>query len=138
MLTVEETQRGWVEFECDAHGFLVATTHNATVYCVCGKRARHCRHGRVVDPDTLRPTGAKAHALNSAGEPFIHACGDCGEDFHGRTLQRRHRVGKPSAKHCLTSEEMQTKGWHKDGRGRWRGPAPKPGHSYRKSPRLAA
>jgi hypothetical protein len=93
-LTAAEVERGWVEFECDAHGFLVATTPNATVWCRCGKRARHVRTGRLVDPDTLKPTQARARTLNGQGHPFIHGCGDCGEDFHGVRLQQRHRTGR--------------------------------------------
>ena len=38
-LTPEETARGWVEFFCPDHGFLVATTPSAVVSCKCGKRA---------------------------------------------------------------------------------------------------
>jgi hypothetical protein len=105
---------------CDVHGFLVATTPNATVWCSCGKRTRHQRHGRLADPDTLKPTQAKARKLNSSGQPVIHACGDCGADFRGRTLQKRHRVGRASSKRCLTAEEMIEKGWALDEDGRWR------------------
>jgi hypothetical protein len=121
-LTAAEVERGWVEFACDVHGFLVATTPNATVWCSCGKRARHTRHGRLVDPDTLKPTQAKARELNASGHPFIHACGDCGEDFQGVRLQQRHRTGRASSKRCLTPTEMQAKGWRRDEKGRWRGP----------------
>ncbi len=123
-LSAVEVERGWVEFACDAHGFLVATTPNATVWCVCGKRARQVRHGRLLDPDTLKPTQAKARELNAAGHPFIHACGDCGQDFRGRYLQKRHRIGRGAAKRCLTAEEMTEKGWHRDEQGRWRNPVP--------------
>jgi hypothetical protein len=119
-LFAAEVERGWVEFACDVHGFLVATTPNATVWCSCGKRARHTRHGRLLDPDTLKPTQAKARELNTSGHPFIHGCGDCGEDFGGRTLQQRHRVGSKLHKRCMTPEEMQAKGWHCDAKGRWR------------------
>jgi hypothetical protein len=119
-LTADEVARGWVEFVCDAHGFRVATTPNATVWCSCGKRARHQRHGRLVDPDTLKPTAAKARKLNSSGQPFIHACGDCGEDFQGVTLQKRHRIGRPGSKRCLTQAKMFEKGWGLDEDGRWR------------------
>jgi hypothetical protein len=119
-LTAAELEQGFVEFACDVHGFLVATTPNATVWCSCGKRARHTRHGRLVDPDTLKPTQAKARQLNEAEHPFIHGCGDCGQDFGGRTLQQRHRVGSKLHKRCMTSDEMIEKGWHCDDKGRWR------------------
>jgi hypothetical protein len=139
-LTAAEVERGWVEFACDAHGFLVATTPNATVWCFCGKRARHTRHGRLLDPDTLKPTQAKAREVNTAGHPFIHSCGDCGQDFHGRTLQQRHRVGSKLHKRCMTPEEMIQKGWHQDTQGRWRRAAPTESDRerlYEKSPRPA-
>jgi hypothetical protein len=122
MLTVEEQHRGWVEFLCDAHGFLVATTPNATVWCECGKRARASRHGRLVDPDTLKPTDAKPRELNRMFRPYIHGCADCGEDFGSVRLQTRHRAGTPLHKRCLTPEEMTLKGWHMDPKGRWRRP----------------
>jgi hypothetical protein len=118
-LTADEVERGFVEFHCDVHGGLVATTPNATVWCSCGKRVRHQRHGRLVDPDTLKPTAAKARKLNSSGQPFIHGCGDCGQDFQGVTLQKRHRVGR-SQRRCLTPTEMFEKGWALDEHGRWR------------------
>jgi hypothetical protein len=119
-LSAAEVARGWVEFHCDAHGFLVATTPRANVYCGCGKRARTLRHGRLVSARTLKPTAAKARALNHEGEPYVYGCGDCGEDFHGRELQARHRVGPRSAKRCLTAVEMEARGWRQDERGRWR------------------
>jgi hypothetical protein len=137
VLSVAEVERGWVEFVCDAHGFLVATTPNATVWCSCGKRARHSRHGRLVDPDTLKPTQAKAREANTVGQPFIHGCGDCGADFGGRTLQKRHRIGRGNSKRCLTQEEMTKKGWHQDGKGRWRGPVSERLGAYKSRPRNA-
>jgi hypothetical protein len=51
-LTAHERELGLVEFHCDAHGFLAATTPKASVYCVCGKTARRLRSGRLVDPET--------------------------------------------------------------------------------------
>src|ERR687892_1544180 len=123
-LTAAEVELGWVEFHCDRHGFLVATSPEASAFCKCGKQARRLRHGRLLDPETLKPTQAKAREHNAFGHPFIHGCGDCGEDFHGRTLQARHRVGRGNGKRCLSLTEMEKKGWHRDERGRWRGPSP--------------
>jgi len=80
------------------------------------------RNGRLFDPDTLKPTQAKARALNEAGHPNIHACGDCGADFRGETLLRRHRVGRGAKRRCLTTLEMTGKGWRQDAEGRWRDP----------------
>jgi hypothetical protein len=51
-LTAHERELGLVEFHCDAHGLLAATTPKASVYCVCGKTARRLRSGRLVDPET--------------------------------------------------------------------------------------
>jgi hypothetical protein len=123
MLTVEEQQRDWVEFICDAHGFLVATSPNVTVWCQCGKRARASRHGRLVDPDSLKPTDAAPRELNKLFRPYIHGCADCGEDFGGTRLQARHRAGTKLHKRCLTPEEMTLKGWQMDEKGRWRDPS---------------
>ena len=115
-----------MEYHCDEHGFLVATTpERTTVWCHCGKRARILRAGRLLDPDTLKPTKAKARELNTAGQPFIHACGDCREDFGGKTLRDRHRVGRGPKRRCLTPDELASRGFHRDDRGRWHRPAPK-------------
>lgn len=38
-LSAEELERGWAEFICVDHGFLVATTPTATVRCACGRGA---------------------------------------------------------------------------------------------------
>lgn len=120
-LSAVELERGWASFECDAHGFLVAASPRVarTVWCRCGKRARIFRSGRAVDPDTLKPTAAKAKTLNRSGHPFIYGCG-CGEDFGGRTLLKRHRVGGTKSKRCLSVEEMAARGWLMDQKGRWR------------------
>jgi hypothetical protein len=91
----------------------------------CGKVARILRHGRVVNEKTLKPTRAKAQSVNDSGHPNLHACGECGEDFGGVTIQRRHRAGRGSAKRCMTASEMQAKGWRKSTRGRWVLPAPR-------------
>lgn len=48
-LTSAERLRGWVEFHCPAHGFLVATTFLASVVCSCGKRAWEYRDGGRLD-----------------------------------------------------------------------------------------
>jgi hypothetical protein len=93
-LTATEVERGWVEHVCDQHGFLAAMTPKAQVQCRCGKVARILRHGRVVNEQTLKPTAARARSLNGSGHPHAHACGDCGEDFHGASLLKRHRVGR--------------------------------------------
>jgi len=120
-LTAAEVERGWVSFECDAHGFLVAMPPGGTtVWCSCGKRARMLRHGRLLSPDTLKPTGAKARALNETGNPFIHGCADCGADFRSKTLLARHRVGRGGSKRCLARAEMLAKSWRMDDKGRWR------------------
>ena len=92
----------------------------AEVFCACGKSARRFRHGRTLDPKTLKATKAKARALNAHGHPFIHACGDCGEDFGGKTLLKNHRTGRGNGKRCLTPDEMSAKGWRKDDKSRWR------------------
>jgi hypothetical protein len=81
------------------------------------------RNGRIVN-ENLRPTGANARAENRAGHPVLHLCYACDEDFGGRALQRRHRVGGKLRKRCLSSFEMAKKGWRLDPRGRWRGPRP--------------
>lgn len=119
-LSAAEVERGWVEYHCDSHGGLVAMTPGAHVTCRCGKRARDIRHGRLLNPETLKPTRAKARELNSTGHPCIHACGDCKEDFHSKTLFSRHRAGRGPNKRCLTPDEMKTKDWDKDEKGRWR------------------
>jgi hypothetical protein len=124
-LSATEVERGWVEHECPKHGFLVATTPRAVVNCECGRVARILRHGRVVDEKTLKVTSAKARSLNGSGQPNLYACADCGADFGGKTISRRHRVGRGSGKRCLTASEMQAKGWRKSDRGRWVLPAPR-------------
>jgi hypothetical protein len=121
-LTAVERELGFVEFHCDAHGFLAATTPKATVVCRCGKVARTLRNGRVVTPVTLKPTQAQARSLNEAGHPNIQACGDCGADFRGTDLLHRHRVGRGSKRRCMTADEMRAKGWRRDEKGRWRRP----------------
>lgn len=119
-LSAAELALNWVEYHCDRHGFLVAMGPRAEVICACGKSARRFRHGRTVDPKTLRPTAARAKRLNRAEQPFIYGCDDCGEDFGGRDLQRRHVTGRAPSKRCLAPDEMQGKGWHRDKKGRWR------------------
>jgi hypothetical protein len=37
-----------------------------------------------------------ARELNAAGQPRLHTCGDCGEDFGSKTLLARHRVRLPT------------------------------------------
>lgn len=120
MLLAEEIERGWVEHVCDDHGFLVATTPRAQVSCDCGKVARILRGGRIVDEKTLRPAQAQARSVNSAGHPNLYACDECGEDFGGKTIIRRHRTkGR-----CRTVSQMAERGWTKNRRGRWSLPAP--------------
>lgn len=125
MLLAEEVERGWVEHVCDDHGFLVATTPRAMVTCECGKVARILRSGRIVDEKTLRPTKAAARSLNSAGQPNLYACDECGEDFGSKTLLSRHRVGGKKTKCCLTAFQMLGREWFVDERGRWRQRGPK-------------
>lgn len=120
MLLAEEVERGWVEHVCDDHGFLVATTPRALVTCECGKVSRILRSGRLVDAATLRPTKAAARSMNTAGHPNLYGCDECGEDFGGKTILRRHRLkGR-----CRTGEQMSQLGWSKNRRGRWSLPAP--------------
>ena len=45
-LSTAELERGWVEFKCDTHGFLVATGPAASVKCACGKSAYTEREGQ--------------------------------------------------------------------------------------------
>ena len=117
-LTAAEIERGWVAHVCDVHGFLVATIPEAVVNCRCKRVARIVRNGRVVT-EKLKPTTAKARELNKAGHPFTHGCG-CGQDFGGKSLLRRHRVGGSLSKRCLSPAEMTSKGWFLDPRGKWR------------------
>jgi hypothetical protein len=119
VITAQERELGLVEFHCDAHGFLCVTFPKASALCRCGKFGRRLLSGRIVDPDTLRPTEAKARAMNVAGEPVLFIC-ECGADFGGSRLFQRHRVGRGSKRRCLTFEEMLAKGWHEDEKGRWR------------------
>jgi hypothetical protein len=121
LLAAQEQEDGWVEHVCDQHGFLVATTPRAHVTCKCGKVARILRSGRIVDEVTLRPTSATARMLNSAGHPSLYGCDQCGEDFGGKTILRRHRTKGQ----CRTVEQMRERGWNKNRRGRWSLPAPK-------------
>jgi hypothetical protein len=123
-LSATEVERGWVEHECLKHGFLVATTPRAVVNCECGRVARILRHGRVVNETTLKPTQARATSLNASGRPNLHACGDCLQDFGGKTIARRHRVGRGSSKRCMSASEMTAKGWRQSDRGRWVLPTP--------------
>jgi hypothetical protein len=120
MLSPEEIERGWVAFECDRHGFLIATLPSARVNCRCGMRARMVRNGRILGDD-LRPTNATARGENLASHPALYMCAECGEDFGGRTLQKRHRVGGKNAKRCLSAEQMTQREWSRDNRVRWRG-----------------
>jgi len=134
-LTAEEMELGWVEFVCEKHGFLVAMTPRAVVWCKCGKQATRLRGGRVVDRD-LKLTEAKARASNGSGKPSLHLCPDCQQDFGGGFIHKRHRVGtRGKSKRCLTSAEMRAKGWRLTKRGRWSLPRPNP--SQEKGPQEA-
>lgn len=124
-LTADEREQGWVEHHCDEHGFLAACAPSALVTCACGKVARMLRSGRIVNEETLKPTAAKPRARNGAGQAFIHGCGDCGEDFGGETLLRRHRAGGKRKKRCMSRHEMIGRGWFADEAGRWRVPGSK-------------
>jgi hypothetical protein len=44
-LTATELLRGWVEWKCPSHGFLVGTVPSVSVTCGCGKRAFAEREG---------------------------------------------------------------------------------------------
>jgi hypothetical protein len=63
-LTAEERELGFVSFHCAVHGFLAAAMPTANVWCRCGKLARRVRNGRLVEPDTLKPTRAKPREPN--------------------------------------------------------------------------
>jgi hypothetical protein len=52
-LTAAELERGWAEFHCPSHGFLVATTPLAGVSCECGKTAFAARNGRRMSRTSL-------------------------------------------------------------------------------------
>jgi hypothetical protein len=61
----------------------------------------------------------------------LNLCRGCGCDFTSVKLFDRHRVGvhvydyspeQPDGRRCLTVEEMQSKGWERDARGRWSDP----------------
>jgi len=68
----------------------------------------------IVDPPRL-------HALNHAGLPYAYLCAHCREDFNGRELWKRHRVGRAPNQRCLTTDEMMlVRGWWMDRHGRWR------------------
>jgi hypothetical protein len=48
-LTIAEVDRGWVEFVCPAHGFLVATTPAAGVTCgECRRQAKRMLNGSAL------------------------------------------------------------------------------------------
>ena len=118
-LTVEEVERGWVEFSCSEHGFLVATTPKAEVACRCGRKAIRSAGGRAVD-EAGRVTQAKPREFNKAGKVPRLVCPACQEDFGGRTTFRRHRVGgRGKPKRCLTPDEMRARGMRLSERGRW-------------------
>lgn len=52
-------------------------------------------------------------------------CTACGEFFNSTTVFDRHRVGAfegsetPSQRHCLSTTEMDSRGWTIDPRGCW-------------------
>jgi hypothetical protein len=54
----------------------------------------------------------------------LNACASCGADFTSVRLFDAHRVGRhqPDERRCLSVDEMTTKGWGLDGRGRWSDP----------------
>jgi hypothetical protein len=54
-----------------------------------------------------------------------NGCSGCGQDFTSVELFDRHHVGsfEPLERRCLTIEEMRSKGWQQDVRGRWMDPA---------------
>jgi hypothetical protein len=47
-LSETEKARGWAEFRCKEHGFLVATSAWALVTCRCGKPAKPYRGRRAL------------------------------------------------------------------------------------------
>jgi hypothetical protein len=62
-LSAEERGRGWVEFHCPVHGFLVATTAEAVVACKCRKRCIPMRGGNPVPRTTMDRIKASTKAL---------------------------------------------------------------------------
>jgi hypothetical protein len=69
-LTLSEFERGWVEFSCPDHGFLVATSAGASVTCRCKKRAFESRNGRKLGRQEMRRITASAKALQNEGSDF--------------------------------------------------------------------
>ncbi len=64
--------------------------------------------------------------------PPLNECAACGHDFTSVELFDAHRVGKhaydyspgrPDGRRCLNPDEMASKGWQKNDRGRWQDPA---------------
>jgi hypothetical protein len=64
----------------------------------------------------------------------LNQCSDCGEDFSSVKLFDRHRVGvheytyaegfrmdppREDGRRCLEADEMVSKGWKRNERGRW-------------------
>jgi hypothetical protein len=52
-------------------------------------------------------------------------CEGCGERFNSETAFNRHRAGthgtaaQPGARRCLTTTELRSRGWLKNGTGYW-------------------
>jgi hypothetical protein len=86
-LTAAELGRGWVEFVCDEHGFLVATTPSAIVRCKCRKRAYPTRHGMRLGSAELKRIKSSAKSLQTEGS---------------RSTKRPLSAKRPSAKRGVT------------------------------------
>jgi hypothetical protein len=61
----------------------------------------------------------------------LNGCGQCHQDFTSLRLFEAHRVGDQgldyteheNGRRCLDTEEMQTRGWTQNDKGRWYDPA---------------
>jgi hypothetical protein len=65
-VTLAELERGWVEFRCPVHGFLVATSASAAVKCACGKPAHATRDGQRLHREALKRIKASQNPLQMA------------------------------------------------------------------------
>lgn len=62
----------------------------------------------------------------------MNRCMSCGEDFGSVSAFDAHRVGsheylfsesRADGRRCVTTEQLQERGWRRDGRNRWRRPS---------------
>jgi hypothetical protein len=79
----------------------------------------------------------------------MNLCCACGEDFGSVELFDRHRVGRHAysfaegleqgvedGRRCLGTDEMNERGWRRNGRGRWFDPSRDPRSRLRETPEL--